>query len=84
MWSVKHFKPQPGPGEDATSMSILTKQMQTQAKKQQQDPLLTRMGMEKTFPQRRVDVVDGAVSIKDLKSKYPLLFCADEVSAWAS
>ncbi|XP_072019560.1 uncharacterized protein [Amphiura filiformis] len=51
VWCVKNFKPELGAGEDATSINILTKQMQAShaKKKKQQDPILTRTSMEKTF-----------------------------------
>ncbi|XP_072030559.1 uncharacterized protein [Amphiura filiformis] len=54
VWCVKNFKPELGAGEDATSINILTKQMQAShaKKKKQQDPILTRTSMEKTFRRR--------------------------------
>ena len=79
-FNINNYLPPMVEGEDDHTEAAHLKSIKKQATKQEKDNLVVRVAMDKTFPQRRVQIVEKMLSVPAIKDVYPVLFNEDQVS----
>ena len=84
-WGVVNYLPDRPDGEDDVSQASHIDRLQQQARLSEgkRNVEVTKTSMQKTFPDRRKQIILDMAKVEDVMKNYPTLACENEVGEFA-